>query len=560
MSEKLHGDIKKLSASQTKSLLKLYNRKLDSEQLVSIELSRELFDIAKNINRRLALLVDREGNIESVIIGTREIIYLPDLGRYRVGAGRLRKLRLIFTDLGTRSDMAHIPQDIYTDLEKLRLDTVCAVKVIDKNVTISYAYNLPYQSLNEDTVKTEEVKSLNNFKLNFSEFIENLESELQAKTPEVVATQKNGAMLVGVYDIGESQAEASIYELKELARTAGVNVLGQIIQRKAPDPKTLVGKGKLEQLVLESLRIGAEMIIFDTELKPSQWRAITNATEMKVIDRSMLILDIFAQRATSSAGRLQVELAQLKYNLPRLVEKDAGLSRLTGGIGGRGPGETKLEIGRRRIRDRITKLEEMIESLSVQRQLRRKKRQVNSIPLVAILGYTNAGKSTLFNALASRKVLSEDKLFATLDPTQARLGLPFTNMETGEVAYKEIILTDTVGFIRKLPDELVNAFRSTLEEINQADLLLHVMDASDPDLSDKYKSVINTITDLELADIPKLEVLNKIDAVDPEQLQTLINEYKAIPVSAVKKTGFQELKNQMALSLSVLQTQISSAE
>src|SRR5690606_23988548 len=222
----------------------------------------------------------------------------------------------------------------------------------------------------------------------------------------------------------EKDAEGSIEELHELARTAGVTILGTIIQRKEPDPKTLLGKGKLEEVVLECLRLGAEMLVFDTELKPNQWRIITNSTDLKVLDRSMLILDIFAQRATSSDGRLQVELAQLKYNLPRLVEKDAGLSRLVGGIGGRGPGETKLEIGRRRIRDRISRLEGQIDELSQQRDVRRGRRSRKGIPVVSILGYTNAGKSTLFNQLTNSLVLTEDKLFATLDTNQAKITVP----------------------------------------------------------------------------------------------------------------------------------------
>ena len=307
--------------------------------------------------------------------------------------------------------------------------------------------------------------------------------------------------------------EESLAELSELARTASVKILDTFIQRKQLDPKTLIGKGKLEEVVLQALRLGAEMLVFDCELKPSQWRAITNATEIKVLDRSMLILDIFAGRATTSEGRLQVELAQLQYNLPRLVEKDGGLSRLTGGIGGRGPGETKLEIGRRRIRDRITLLEGKIKEISKQREVRRSRRKSNHIPVAAIVGYTNVGKSTLFNALTKSTVLAENKLFATLDTTQRRV--------------QDIIFTDTVGFIRALPKELKNAFKATLEELEEATVLVHLLDISDPLVHERYQSVRSVLEEMDLHNIPELIILNKKDRVTDETNERIIAEFSA---------------------------------
>ncbi|MCB0310448.1 MAG: GTPase HflX, partial [Bdellovibrionales bacterium] len=306
-------------------------------------------------------------------------------------------------------------------------------------------------------------------------------------------------------------------------------------------PRTLVGKGKLEEIMLRCLRIGAELVVFDCELKPGQWHAIVNSTDLKVIDRSMLILDIFAQRAKSSEGRLQVELAQLRYNLPRLVLKDTGLSRLTGGIGGRGPGETKMEIGRRRIRDRINELDKRIERLSSQRHLRRATRLKNAIPLVSILGYTNVGKSSLFNVLTQSAVLAENKLFATLDPAQRRLSLPL-EMEDASIQVINLILSDTVGFIRELPAELRTAFRATLEELHEATLLVHVIDAADPDTPRRMSAVENVLAEMDLLDVPRIIVANKIDLISEERQRELHHEYGALLVSAHKKIGLEKLR------------------
>jgi GTP-binding protein HflX len=291
-------------------------------------------------------------------------------------------------------------------------------------------------------------------------------------------------------------------------------------------PKTVVGQGKLEEIVLEGMRRRAEVAIFDVDLKPAQAREFEDATGMKAIDRTQLILDIFAQRANSSEGKLQVELAQLKYSLPRLTERDAGLSRLTGGIGGRGPGETVLEIGRRRIRDRIR------EKLSRQRQVRRKQRKESDLPVLSIIGYTNAGKSTLLNALTNSDVAAADQLFMTLDPTSRRLRFPREG---------EVVITDTVGFIADLPKDLVTAFRATLEELADADLLLHVVDAADPELERKVEAVEALLADLELTEIPRLVVLNKVDLLDAETARGLASRFSGVAVSAEKRRGLDEL-------------------
>jgi GTP-binding protein HflX len=292
-----------------------------------------------------------------------------------------------------------------------------------------------------------------------------------------------------------------------------VKVLDVLVQRRPdPDPKFLVGRGKLDEILVTAMQLGAECVIFDPDLTPGQARAISEATELKVLDRTMLILDIFAQHASSRDGKLQVELAQLRYALPRLIEKNTMMSRLTGGIGGRGPGETKLEINRRRARDRINLLEKRLEDLAGDRRLRRQRRTDREVPILAICGYTNAGKSTLLNSLTEGNALAADKLFATLDPISRRLRFPHE---------REVIITDTVGFIRDLPEELVAAFRATLEEMEDADLLVHVVDASDPDREQEIRAVEGILADLGLGEKPRVLVWNKADKIEPADADDL---------------------------------------
>jgi GTPase len=343
------------------------------------------------------------------------------------------------------------------------------------------------------------------------------------------------AILVGVGAKGKTRAEAesSLAELRELARTAGVEVIDASVQmRRDPDPRTLIGKGKLEDILLRSMQLMADLIIFDADLSPSQAIHIADATALKILDRTQLILDIFAQRAQSADGKLQVELAQLEYLYPRLVGRDDSLSRLAGGIGGRGPGETKLEIDRRRVRDRITQLKRRTEALSTDRQVRRKRRNERGLPVISIVGYTNAGKSTLLNALTDSEVLAEDKLFATLDPTSRRLRFPRD---------REVIITDTVGFIRDLPEDLIAAFRATLEELDDADLLLHVADAADPSLDAHVAAVEKILGGLGLSGTPRLLVLNKIDRMAPGEGAAVAAARGGVAVSATTRAGLPEL-------------------
>jgi GTPase len=326
-----------------------------------------------------------------------------------------------------------------------------------------------------------------------------------------------------------------------LALTAGVDVADTIIQlRDQPDPKFVIGAGKLEDVVMRAIDLDAETLIFDCDLNPAQAHGIAGQTDLKVLDRSQLILDIFAQRAETRDGKLQVELAQLKYTLPRLGTKDDSLSRLTGGIGGRGPGETTLEIGRRRARDRINRLEKELKNLERQRSERRRRRAQSDVPVVAIVGYTNAGKSTLLNTLTDAGVLAEDKLFATLDTRARKLALP---------GGQHVVLTDTVGFIREMPKDLFAAFRATFEEASEADLILEVVDASDPEQEEHLATTSKILGGLDLERTARLRVYNKMDRVPAEERAGFEAEPNAVCISALERDSTRQLLEQVAVAL-----------
>jgi GTP-binding protein HflX len=302
--------------------------------------------------------------------------------------------------------------------------------------------------------------------------------------------------------------------------------------REKLDPKFLIGRGKMSELIIRSLQVGADVVIFDHDLTATQAKMIADMTDLKIIDRTQLILDIFAQRAKSRVGKVQVELAQLKYQLPRLSSRDDALSRITGGIGARGPGETKLEIDRRRARDRIRNLEKELAHIQKGRTQRRKKRQRYQVPIISIVGYTNAGKSTLLNALTQSEVEVRDQMFATLDPTSRRLRFP---------REREAIITDTVGFLRNLPKDLVEAFRATLEELADADLLLHVVDLSNPDFEEHINAVKQILAELHLDSMPQLLVFNKEDQVESGLIQNVCERYNAVSISAIQPHTLMKL-------------------
>jgi len=373
------------------------------------------------------------------------------------------------------------------------------------------------------------------FNLDFKTFIHSLEDEMERAITFDQRDRRERAILVSVSTKPRYAQEDSIEELKELARSSDVIVLDTVIQRpKEINPKYLMGEGKLKELIINAMNKGATLLIFDQDLSPSQIKAITEFTELKVIDRTQLILDIFARRAHSKDGKVQVELAQLNYRLPRLTGKGTAMSRLMGGIGGRGPGEMKLEVDRRRVREKINLLEKELGSLSEARRQRRHKRVQRGIPIVSIIGYTNAGKSTLLNALTKSSVFVEDKMFATLDTSSRRLRFP---------REREVIITDTVGFIRNLPKDLMAAFKATLEELEDADLLLHIVDASNPRFEQHIVSVEKILEELHLSKKPRLLILNKIDKLERGEAGHLALRYNAIAISALDSSTFQPLLN-----------------
>jgi GTP-binding protein HflX len=481
------------------------------------------------------VLIDRQGRIAHTFVGEPTRIYLPDVGRARVGSSHLRGLRHVHTVLQRGKQRAGLQREDFADLSKLRLDCVASLAVNDAGEP----GELQYASL--ASAERQKARSVHQLQLDLVAYIaaaEQAQARLAATKPADDGRER--AIVVGVYPDKQS-AEWHLEEIRELADTAGVHVVDSLVQlRQRVDPRFVVGSGKLEEAVLMALEADASLMIIDHALTPAQARAVCKGADLRVLDRNQLILDIFAQHAKSRDGKLQVELAQLKYTLPRLTDLDAGLSRLTGGIGGRGPGETKLEINRRRARERIGKLEKQIDQLSRQRGLRRQRRQHAAQPIIGVVGYTNAGKSTLLNALTGSAALVADQLFATLDPTSRRLHL-------GEG--RQAVITDTVGFIRELPDDLINAFRATLEELHGADLLLHVADCSDPRCEAKMEAVVATLAELKLSHLPQLLVLNKMDRQDPFVSRALQVKWRGVGVSATEKTGFADLLQEIVQRL-----------
>ncbi len=529
----LSGNLSGLAPSELKALERIFRRRVAPTEVVSAELAAYLAELSAAMHRQVGVLIDRRGAITDVIVGDASKIVLPDVGRLRGAAGRFRGLRLVHTHLRGEA----LTRDDLTDLALLRLDLVAAITVDagGRAGRLFIAHLLPdgpadrpWRELPAEPAHAPST--------DFAQLIAGLEAQYGGRKLAATDQGKDRAVVVHVA-IGKASkhddGEARVAELRELCRTAGVRVLDVMIQRRPEaDPRTLVGHGKLEQICLRAMQLGAELVVFDQDLTPGQARAISDATELKVIDRTMLILDIFAQHARSRDGKLQVELAQLRYTLPRLIEKNTMMSRLTGGIGGRGPGETKLEINRRRARERITLLERRLAELADDRRLRRQRRTGKGIPIVAIVGYTNAGKSTLLNSLTDGDALAENKLFATLDPISRRLRFP---------REREVVMTDTVGFIRDLPKELRAAFAATLEEMADADLLIHVVDASDPDRDQHIATVEQLLGELGLADRPRLLAWNKCDRLGPADAEHLALHGGGFVVSALDRATFGPL-------------------
>jgi len=539
-----------LKANQLRRLEKMYQRRIPPAEIVTPEFARQLTEISHEIGRQVGVLVDRKGHVTDVVVGDATKIVLPAQDRSRLGQSRFNGLRCLHTHIRGEKGLTH---DDLTDLALLRLDLMAAIDVEpDTGLPgmIRAAHLLPAKphGLNGDeNVEDEAFRFLDpqlpgRLDVDFIELITSLEEEMaRNRGARRASDNRDRAILVSVTTGTMAEARDSMDELSELAVSGGLVALDEIIQRRPKlDPKTLAGKGKLDDIIIRSLQLGADMIVFDRELTPAQVRAINEATDLKILDRSQLILDIFAQRAQTAEGRIQVELAQLKYLLPRLSGSGAEMSRLMGGIGGRGPGETKLEVDRRRVRERIALLEDKLKHVRESRRQRRTQRQRRDLPVVSIVGYTNAGKSTLLNALTGSQVAAEQRMFATLDPTSRRLRLPHD---------QEIIINDTVGFIRDLPKDLLAAFKATLEEMEESDLLIHLVDASSPQLENQITSVNRILGELQLDAIPRLLVFNKMDLVEPEELENRQRVYNAIAISAIDRSTLGTLASEISQRL-----------
>ena len=533
--KRLYGNLSGLKPSQLKRIERITGRRVSPAVLISTELARDIARISSEIRRQIGLLINRKGKVACVIVGDHHQIFIPGIVAQRVAAGRLTGLRCVHTHL--KPDP--LSQEDLTDLVLLRLDMMATITMTPdgrpdqiyaahilpgENETQAYEVMPPIDPHHPDRFCLETILAL------------------EAEMAQQLALRKSGgkgerALLISVTTSSRREALDSFHELEQLAASAGIEIVDKILQQRTKiDPRILLGSGKLRDLAILAMQRDATMMVFDQELNPSQIKSITDQVELKVIDRTQLILDIFAQRAQTREGQLQVELAQLKYLLPRLISKNTAMSRLTGGIGGRGPGETKLELNRRQTRDRINRLENALRDVQKQRQQQRARRSKRHLPVVSIIGYTNAGKSTLLNNLTRSRVRAENRLFATLDPSSRRMKFP---RET------EVIITDTVGFIRDLPRELMTAFRATLEELENADLLLHVIDIHHPQYQKQVRSVERILEELELSHIPTLRVLNKQDRLKSDDLAKRVNILKGVPIAAIDSQTLHPLIDAM---------------
>jgi GTP-binding protein HflX len=564
-----------LAPAEKQQIERLVRRRLPPSKIVSNDLARELAALSQALNRRLGLLIDRAGRVEAISVGDAINVEVPR--QPSAPSGRMRFCTLRF--ITTRFVDEELPPDELSPLALHRLDALAVIHVQPNGEPgrVRVAHLLPApepsrRSKKRGSKKQEETRARGQwvprppavsrreeeakvqdiaedgerYRLlpprpasllddDFLELIRALEQEFDRHFDRTKRADRVGrAILVHVTTGSRAQAEESMDELAELAASSDLEVVERVVQRRPRfDPRTMVGAGKLRDLIIHALRLQADFIVVDQNLTPAQARNIAEATDIKVIDRSQLILDLFARRARTREGKVQVELAQLKYLLPRLMSRgENGLSRLEGGVGGRGPGEQKLEIDRRRVRDRIRALEKQLVAERRRREQRRSRRRERRVPVVSLVGYTNAGKSTLLNLLTRSEVFVEAKMFATLDPTSRRLRLP---------REREIVLNDTVGFIRDLPKDLVAAFRATLEEIEDSDLVLHVVDISHPGYNAQIAAVQRILTDLEYDRIPQLLVLNKVDRLSRDERLERLGPLEGMSISALKRQGIQEL-------------------
>ncbi|WP_026760749.1 GTPase HflX [Selenomonas ruminantium] len=534
----VNGDLANIKTYILEKLKALYDMRVPIGQISTRELNEEMLAITEDTDREVAVYLNRQGKVMQVSLGDTATVDLPEFKQKTRSDLRLSGIRCIHTH--PSGDVRLSAPDL-SSLRRLRFDCMAAIGRKDKKIIGCLAFFAGEMSEDGTQLLTQygpaEDKILAQINLNLLVTVVN--KKLAAQSTKSTDDEVERAILAGVERPGSSwPIEESMAELERLADTAGAKVVATFTQRKEkPDAAFFLGRGKVNELAMEIQNLEATLLILDDELTPSQQHNLERMLGVKVIDRTALILDIFAQRARSREGKLQVELAQLRYNLPRLSGQGLALSRLGGGIGTRGPGETKLEVDRRRIYSKIHDIEEQIDGMKKSRSLHRKRRKESQIPLVALVGYTNAGKSTLLNKLTGSEVFAEDKLFATLDPTTRHLQLP---------EKQEILLTDTVGFIQKLPHTLVKAFRATLEEVQEADLLLHVVDCSNENLEAQIEAVVAVLKELEADGKPVLYVFNKADQLaNPHIREQLLHGRDGVFISAMTGENLDGLQRRI---------------
>lgn len=499
--------------------------------ILSPDLAKVMGQLTLELRRPVGVLLTRRGQVQEVIVGTELTLSSTTLTLFRAGNRALRGLRFIRTQLHDQP----LNQEVLTDLAFLRLDLIGVLSVADDGQLghLYMAHLLPPKVAGQ-LFKVWQSIPFHRMRVPFDEFIRDLESEIQLACAQyAVAHGQESAILVSASVKSRAEQEERLTELAELAASSDVAVIDRMAQRTSDGhQRYLLGSGKMKDVLIQTLHRGADMVIFDQTLSPAQLRAISEMTDIKIIDRTQLILDIFARRAHSREGKIQVELAQLRYLLPRLSGRGTQLSRLGGGIGTRGPGESKLETDRRRVRERITHLERELARFTRHQDRRRSRRGRFGLPVISLVGYTNAGKSTLLNVLTKSQVSAQNRLFETLDTTSRRLRFPED---------REVIITDTVGFIRDLPQELVGAFRTTLDELREADLLFHVVDASAVDIEVQITAVEAILEELQLTAIPRVLVFNKCDRALPQQVEQLCRRYSAVGISALHPATLRPL-------------------
>lgn len=534
----IKGNIKGIRDSVIAELQKLYD--MQSPQLVSQELAVKLADITEYINREISVYITRSGQIIEIAVGDNATVELPSFSGRR-GAGRLSGIRCIHTHPGGNPYLSGV--DI-SALKNNKYDAMVAIGVVSPDFTkseLTFGLITGIDSNENYTAECYGPYSIEDAEnINFVNTVSTIERILDKQTGTAsLQVMSERAILIGM-EWGRNDSlwtvDDSLEELKQLADTAGATVIKKFIQKRPkPDPAFFIGRGKVQELALYAQQENIDLCIFDDELSPAQQRNIESVMGIRILDRTALILDIFAQRARTNEGKLQVELAQLQYTLPRIMGKGLMLSRLGGGIGTRGPGETKLEVDRRRIRDRIAFIKEQIEKVKAVRSLHRSKRKKNNVFEVSLVGYTNAGKSTLLNTLTNSDIYAKDQLFATLDPTTRQLTLPNK---------QEIIITDTVGFIQRLPHQLIAAFRSTLEVVTEADLLVHVIDVSHELYKEQAAAVHEVLKEIGAESKPVITVYNKIDKLPPDSklADRLALEEDTVCISAAKKLNLETLQ------------------